>query len=60
MLFNFGKCKWTGHGYEDAQHRMVGTVLNTTLKDNDFGLTINADMKVSEQCGIAAVKGFLD
>ena len=39
---------------------MVGTVLNTTLKDNDIGLTINADMKVSEQCGIAAVKGFLD
>ena len=31
--------------------------LNTTLKEKDFGLTISADMKVSEQCGIAAAKG---
>ena len=52
MLFNFGKCKClhTGHGNED-------TVLNTTLKEKDLGLTISADMKVSEQCGIAAAKG---
>ena len=35
---------------------MGGTVLNTTLKEKDLGLTISADMKVSEQCGIAAVK----
>ena len=33
------------------------TVLNTTLKEKDLGLTISADMKGSEQCGIAAVKG---
>ena len=32
-------------------------VLNTTLKEKDLGLTISADMKVSEQCGIAAAKG---
>ena len=58
MLFNFGKCKClhTGHGNEDAQYTM-GTVLNTTLKEKDLGLTISADMKVSEQCGIAAAKG---
>ena len=30
------------------------TVLNSTLKEKDLGLTISADMKVSEQCGIAA------
>ena len=36
---------------------MGGTVLNTTLKEKDLGLTISADMKVSEQCGIAAAKG---
>ena len=35
---------------------MGGTVLNTTLKEYDLGLTISADMKVSEQCGIAATK----
>ena len=26
------------------------TVLNTTVKEKDLGLTISADMKVSEQC----------
>ena len=59
MLFNFGKCKClhTGHGNEDAQYTMGGTVLNTTLKEKDLGLTISADMKVSEQCGIVAAKG---
>ena len=36
---------------------MGGTILNTTLKEKDLGLTISADMKVSEQCGIAAAKG---
>ena len=36
---------------------MGGTVLSTTLKENDLRLTISADMKVSEQCGIAAAKG---
>ena len=36
---------------------MGDTVLNTTLQEKDLGLTISADMKVSEQCGIAAAKG---
>ena len=59
MLFNFGKykCLHTGYGNEDAQYRMCGTVLNTTLKKKDLGLTTGADMKVSKQCGIAAAKG---
>ena len=50
MLFNFGKCKClhTGHGNEDAQYTMGDTVLNTTLKEKDLGLTISADMKVSQ------------
>ena len=57
MLFNFGKCKClhTGHGNEDAQYTMGVTVLNTTLKEKDLGLTISADMKVSEQCGIISL-----
>ena len=59
MLFNFGKCKCphTGHGNENAQYTMGGTVLNTTVKEKDLGLTISADMKVSEQCGIARLRG---
>ena len=36
---------------------MGGTVLNTTVKEKDLGLTISVDMKVLEQCGIAAAKG---
>ena len=49
MVFNFGKCKClqTGHGNEDVEYTMGGTVLNTTVKENDLGLTISADMKIS-------------
>ena len=36
---------------------MGGIVINTTVKEKDLGLTISTDMKVSEQCGIAAAKG---
>ena len=59
MLFNYGKCKClhSGHGNEDAQYTMGDTVLNTTVKERDLGLTISANMKVSAQCGIAAAKG---
>ena len=43
--------------WEDAQYTMGDTVLNTTVKEKDLWLTISADMKVSEQCAIAAAKG---
>ena len=33
-------------------------VLGTIVKETDLGVTISADMKVSEQCGIAASKGY--
>ena len=38
---------------------MADTVLGTTEKEKDLGITIilSADMKVSEQCSIAASKG---
>ena len=59
MLFNFGKCKClhTGHGNLDVNYKMGDTVLGTTVKEKDLGVTISADMKVSEQCGIAASNG---
>ena len=59
MLFNFGKCKClhTGHGNLNINYKMGDTVLGTTVKEKDLGVTISADMKVSEQCGIAASKG---
>ena len=31
--------------------------MGTTVKENDLGVTISVDMKVSEQCDIAASKG---
>ena len=42
----------TGMNYE-----MGGTILSKTVKENDLGVTMNANMKVSEQCRIAASKG---
>ena len=36
---------------------MGDTVLGTTVKEKDLGVILSADMKVSEQCGIAASKG---
>ena len=39
------------------QHCKMGyTVLSTTGKEKDSGITISADMKVPEQCGTAASK----
>ena len=54
MLFNFGKSKslHTGHGKLDIDYNVGDTV-----KEKDTGITISADMKVSEQCGIATSKG---
>ena len=58
-ITNFGKCKClhAGHGNLDVNNKMGDAVLGTTVKEKDLGVTISADMKVSEQCGIAASKG---
>ena len=42
----------TGVNYE-----MGGTILSKTVKEKDLGVTMNANMKVSEQCRNAASKG---
>ena len=59
MLFNFGKCKClhTGQGNTRMNYEMVGTILSKTMKEKYLGVTMNANMKVSEQCRIAASKG---
>ena len=56
MLLNFGKCKClhTERGNLDVNYKMGDTVLGTTVKEKDLGVTISADINVSEQCGIAA------
>ena len=59
MLFNFGTCKClhTGPGNTGMNYEMGGTILSKTVKEKDLGVTMNANMKVSEQCRIAASKG---
>ena len=59
MLFNFGKCKWlhTGPGYTSMNYETGGTILSKTVKEKYLGVTMNVNMKVSEQCRIAASKG---
>ena len=56
MLFNFGKFIGLHKRYDklDANYKMGDTVLDTTVKEEDLGITISADMKVSGQLGIAA------
>ena len=53
QMFNFGRCKslHTGHVNLGVNYKMGDTVLG------NLGVTISADMKVSEQCGTAASKG---
>ena len=59
MLFNFGKCKClhTGPGNTGMNYEIGGTILSKTMKEKDLGVSMNANMKVSEQCTIAASKG---
>ena len=56
MLFNFGKCKClhTGPGNTGLKYEMGGTILSKTVKEKGLGVSLNANMKVSEQCRIAA------
>ena len=59
MLLHFGKCKYIhlGHGNMDEEYKMGNAVLGRSTQENDLGVTFSADMKFSEQCGIAALKG---
>ena len=57
---NFGKCKCIhiGHRNMDEEYKMRDhAVLGRTTQEKDLGVTFSADMKVSEQCWIAASKG---
>ena len=40
----------------EEEYKMGGAVLGRTTQEKDLGVTFSADMKVSEQCGIAASK----
>ena len=53
MLFNFGKfkCMHIGHGNVDEERKMWDVILGRTTKEKDLalGVTLSADMQVSEQ-----------
>ena len=55
MLFKC-KCLHTWPGHVGMNYEMGGTILNKTVKEKDLEVTLNANMKVSEQCRIAASK----
>ena len=59
MLLDFGKykCLHTGPGNTGINYEMGGTTLSKTVKEKDLGVSMNATVKVSEQCRIAASKG---
>ena len=54
MLLNFGKCKCLHTGHVNL---VVNYIMGNAINEKDLGVTISADMKVSEQCGTAASKG---
>ena len=41
----------------DEEYKMGDAVLGRTTQEKDLGVTFSADIKVSEQCGIADSKG---
>ena len=59
MLFNNDRCKCLHIGQANAKmnYLMNNTVLLSTEREKDVGVIVSSDMKVSEQCGIAARKG---
>ena len=59
QMLNQDKCKCLhiGRANGKSDYKIHNNVLNTTAKEKDIGVTIQADLKVSEQCGIAARKG---
>ena len=51
------KCLHTGTGNTGMNYEMGGTIQSKTLTEKDLGVSMNANMKVSEECRIAASKG---
>ena len=56
-VITYYKCLHAGHGNTGVNYEMGGTILCKTVKEKDLGVTMNGNMKVSEQCRIAASKG---
>ena len=48
---------YTGPGNTGMNYEMGGTFLSKTVEEKDLGVSMNANMTVSEQWRIAASKG---
>ena len=48
---------YTGLGNSGINYEMGGTIQNKSVNEKELGVTMNANMKFSEQCRIAASKG---
>ena len=48
---------YTGRRNLDVNYKMGDTVLNTTVKEKNLG--VSADMKVSDQCGCSVLHTFI-
>ena len=57
LIFWKYKCLHTGPGNTGTNYEMGGTVVSKTMKEKYSGVTMNANMEVSEQCRIAASQG---
>ena len=59
MTFNQDKCKTMhiGRLNQKSDYLMNNTVLAKSTTEKDLGVNFSSDMKLSEQCGIAARKG---
>ena len=57
MLSEKCKCQHTGHWNLYINYDMGVTVPVSTVKEKGLGITISADMNVSEQYGMAASRG---
>ena len=53
----FGNVNVYTQGREILNYEMGGTILSKTVNEKYLGVTMNANMKGSEQCRIAASKG---
>ena len=53
--YSNGKIKFKN--IQDFRRPVRTLILSKTVKEKDLGVTMNANMKVSEQCRIAASKG---
>ena len=54
MSLNFNKCKCfhVGHGNLNLTYKIGNVIIDTTMNEEVVGVTVSANLKVSQQCEI--------